>query len=93
MMSFITLRSKQEVVFSDKNDQTVQCSYIVAQPYMDTLLNIYVSTAVVLQHYERLLTSFFPNPPCQTLKFNIPFAFKSDFYQQYPRIIAILLNT
>ena len=47
------------IVFSDINDQTVECSAIVAQPYMDNLLNIYSSTAVVFQHYERLLDSFF----------------------------------
>ena len=80
------------IIFSDINDETIECSAFVSQPFIDNLLNVYAGTAVVFHHYERLIDSFSPNPLCQTLQFNIPSNLRTDTYQMYPRIVAILLN-
>ena len=59
------------LLFSDINDEDVKCVAVVAQPYIDTMLNIYVGSAVIFQHFERLLTSLFPIPHCPKMIFNL----------------------
>ena len=42
------------LLFNDIKDESFKCVAVVAQPYIDTMLNVYVGSAVVFQHYERL---------------------------------------
>ena len=81
------------LLFNDINDESFKCVAVVAQPYIDTMLNVYVGSAVVFQHYERLLTSLFPTPHCPNMIFNLPAEFQSIFYLKFPRILAIFLDS
>ena len=85
-------QSDGSVVFSDINDETVHCAAHVSEPFLNNLLNIYIGTGVVFNHFERLIESFFPDPNCQILSFNIPDHLQTDMYELYPRIMAVLLN-
>ena len=61
--------------FTDVNDDTVECSALVAQPFIDNLLNVYTGTAVVFHHYERLIDSFFPKPPSTLSNIGVQYSF------------------
>ena len=43
------------VLFSDINDDSIECSAFVSEPFMNNLLNVYAGTAIVFHHYERLI--------------------------------------
>ena len=52
------------ILFHDINIREITCVGIVAQPYLNILNNILISSAAVLHHYELVLSSLFPNPEC-----------------------------
>ena len=80
------------ILFHDINKREITCVGIVAQPYLNILNNILISSAAVLHHYELVLSSLFPNPECPNMVFNIPSDYFSIYFDKFPRILAVILE-
>ena len=61
-----------EILFPNVNSMTDYCKAVVDPDFRAALQNIFVSSAVMFQSYEKLLETFFPEPPCQKLTFTLP---------------------
>ena len=64
--------SNEAVAFPNVNSKTDLCKALIDQDFKSILQNIYVSSALMFHNYEDLLETFFPEPLCQMLKFNMP---------------------
>ena len=71
MFSFVE-NADDFVHFPNVNSKTDFCKAIIDPDFKATLQNIFVSSAVMFGTYEELLTTFFPEPTCQKLTFNLP---------------------
>ena len=73
---------------------TDYCKAIVDPDFRAALQNIFVSSAVMFQSYEKLLETFFPEPPCQKLTFKLPDSILPGLhlYEKFPRILALFTN-
>ena len=80
------------ILFHDINKREITCVGIVAQPYLNILNNILISSAAVFHHYELVLSSLFPNPECPNMVFNIPSDYFSIYFDKFPRILAVILE-
>ena len=83
-----------EVKFPNVNSVIDFCKAIVDPDFQATLQNIFVSSAVMFKSYEELLTTFFPEPPCQKLTFKLPTSILPGLhlYEKFPRILALFIN-
>ena len=82
------------VHFPDVNSKTDFCKAIIDPDFKATLQNIFVSSAVMFGTYEELLTTFFREPACQKLTFNLPTSIQSGLhlYEKFPQILAKFIN-
>ena len=69
------------------------CKVTIDKDFHSALENIYSATSITLHDFETLLASYFPEPVCQTLKFNIPTSSQkyTKLYSLYPRLLAKFL--
>ena len=82
----------EPVKFTDINNDQTKCTSYVSDQMTKDVRNIYQGTGVLLYHYERMLTDLFPQPVCQTMKFNVPIKFQSEAYAKYPRALSLFIN-
>ena len=84
----------EAVAFPNVNSKTDLCKAVIDQDFKSTLQNIYVSSALMFSNYENLLATFFPEPLCQMLTFNMPASIQlgMPLYVKYPRILAKFIN-
>ena len=82
------------VAFPNVNSETELCKAIIDPDFKSTLQNIYVSSAIMFSNYEELLTTFFPEPSCQKLTFNMPTSSQLGLplYVKFSRILAMFIN-
>ena len=74
--------ANQAVDFPNVNSETSLCKVVIDSDFRSTLQNIYMSSAIMFQNYENLLETFFPEPLCQILSFNIPDSIHINIYMQ-----------
>ena len=72
----------QDVDFPNINSETKLCKVEIDADFRSTLQNIYMSSALMFKNYENLLETFFPEPLCQILSFNIPDSIHINIYMQ-----------
>ena len=82
------------VKFLDVNSNIETCKVRIDMDFLSTLQNIYIGTATMFSSFEHLLETYFPQPPCQTLKFNFPQEIVANMplYKKFPRVLAKFLN-
>ena len=80
--------------FRDINVDFKKCKVKIDLDFLSTLNNIYTGTASMFSNFEYLLETYFPQPLCQTLKFNFPqqIAIHMPLYKKFPRVLPKFLN-
>ena len=85
--------NESNINFDPIDDPTFFCKVTIDRDFHSALENIYSATSITLHDFKTLLASYFPEPVCQTLKFNIPTASQkyTKLYSLYPRLLAKFL--